>query len=207
MSSLVKITPASQENSPQPETLLRVRQTHSAFPPIAQRNASRRAARTDQTVTRTHGMRSTAVRHTATTVSSEFWPRGRRTENYIMIGNVTTALQVNATTGNGFTVTLPGPRLLTFQIYGNGSVSAGQIAIECCPQTTPIVPGSGSGDGLIWTTLATIPVPANKEVEYIVAGSVSGTFRARISTPVTGGTVTVLAVRPEDQQGSPRRLS
>jgi hypothetical protein len=123
-----------------------------------------------------------------------------------MIGNVQTALLVNATTGNGFTVTLPGPRLLTFKIFGSGNVTAGAVEIQCCPQTTPVAPGSGSGDGLIWTTLTTIPVPANKEIEYS-AGSVSGTFRARISTPITGGTVTVLAVRPEDQQGSPRRLS
>jgi hypothetical protein len=34
-----------------------------------------------------------------------------------------------------------------------------------------------------------------------------GTFRARISTPVTGGTVTVLAVRPEEQRGWSRRPS
>jgi hypothetical protein len=53
---------------------------------------------------------------------------------------------------------------------------------------------------MVWTTLTTIPVPANKEVEYF-ADSVSGTFRARISTPVTGGSVTVLAVRPEEQKG------
>ena len=38
-----------------------------------------------------------------------------------MIENVTTALQVNVTTGNGFTVTLPGPRFLTFKVQGNGN--------------------------------------------------------------------------------------
>ena len=101
--------------------------------------------------------------------------------------NVTTALQVNATTGNGLTVTLPAPRFLTFKVQGNGNVTAGAVAIECCPQTTPIAPGSGSEGAMIWVTLTTITVPANKEVEYTVAGSVPGIFRARISTPVTGG--------------------
>jgi hypothetical protein len=33
------------------------------------------------------------------------------------------------------------------------------------------------------------------------AGIVWGTLRARISTPVASGTVTVLAVRPEEQRG------
>jgi len=46
------------------------------------------------------------------------------------------------------------------------------------------------------------PVPANTTTEWF-AGSVSAMFRARISTPVTGGTVTVLAVRPEEQRGMP----
>jgi hypothetical protein len=117
-----------------------------------------------------------------------------------MIANVQTALQAFATTGNGLTVTLPGPRFLTFKIQGNGNVTAGSCAIECCPQNTPIAPGSGSEGAMVWTTLTTIPVPANKEVSYF-AGSVSGTFRARISQNVPGGTVTVLAVRPEEQRG------
>ena len=59
---------------------------------------------------------------------------------------------------------------------------------------------------MVWTALTTIAVPANATTEYRV-GSVSGTFRARISTPVTGGTVTVLAVRPEEQRGWSRRPS
>jgi hypothetical protein len=51
---------------------------------------------------------------------------------------------------------------------------------------------------MVWTTLTTIAVPANKTTEWVAAGSVSGTFRARISTPVTDRTVTVVAVRPEE---------
>ena len=39
------------------------------------------------------------------------------------IENVTTALEVNATTGNGFTLTLPEARFVTFKIQGNGPVT------------------------------------------------------------------------------------
>jgi hypothetical protein len=72
------------------------------------------------------------------------------------IENVTTALQVNATTGNGFTVTLPAPRFLIFKVQGNGNVTAGAVAIECCPSNTPILPGSGSEGTMVWTTLTTM---------------------------------------------------
>jgi hypothetical protein len=107
----------------------------------------------------------------------------------------------NATTGNGFTtLVLPEPRLVTFKITGNGSVTAGAITIECCPQNTPIAPGSGSAGAMVWEALTTIAVPPNATTDYF-AGSVSGMFRARISTPITGGTVTVLAIRPEEQKG------
>jgi hypothetical protein len=57
---------------------------------------------------------------------------------------------------------------------------------------------------MVWEALTTIAVPANATVDYS-AGWVSGTLRARVSTPVIGGTVTVLAVRPEDQKGWSRR--
>jgi hypothetical protein len=80
-----------------------------------------------------------------------------------------------------------------------------------CPSAAPQSTGFAIFDGVngtcapctclvpAWTALTTIAVPANSTVEYR-AGSVSGTFHARISTPVTGGTVTVLAVRPEEQR-------
>jgi hypothetical protein len=101
------------------------------------------------------------------------------------IENVTTPLQVNATAGNGFTLTLPDARFVTFKIQGNGPVTAGQVAIESCPQITPMtqVPLL-SGSGATGTVLNMITVPANSTVDYR-ARSVSGTFRARISTPVT----------------------
>ena len=123
-----------------------------------------------------------------------------------MTANVTTALQVNATTGNGLTLTLPEARFVTFKIQGNGPVTAGQVTIECCPQNTPMIPGASSGGGMVWTTLNTIPVSPNATTEWF-AESVSGTFRSRISTPVTGGTVTLLAIRPEEQRGWSRRPS
>jgi hypothetical protein len=47
-----------------------------------------------------------------------------------MIQNVTTALQVNTTGGNGETIVLREPRLVTFRIEGKGSVTAGVITIE-----------------------------------------------------------------------------
>jgi hypothetical protein len=122
------------------------------------------------------------------------------------IENVTTALQAFVSTGSGLTLTLRDARFVTFKIQGNGPVTAGQVTIECCPQATPIAPGSGSGGAMIYTALTTIAVPPNATAEYR-AGLVSGTFRARISTPVTGGTATVTAIRPEEQRGFSRRLS
>ena len=65
---------------------------------------------------------------------------------------------------------------------------------------------AGIGGWMVWEALTTIAVPANATIEYF-ARIVWGTLRARISTPVTGGTVTVLAIRPEEQQGWSRRPS
>src|SRR6266480_7232786 len=122
-----------------------------------------------------------------------------------MITNVTRAFQNAAINGEGVTHFLPEPRRVTFGVTGNGSVSAGAVTIECCPGTpmisTPLPPssGSGAGSGTTWTSLITITVPANATAEYIA--NVVGSVRARISTPISGGTVTVLGVHPEDQKG------
>ena len=124
-----------------------------------------------------------------------------------MIAAVTMAFQNAAITGEGLTQFLLEPRTVTFRVTGNGSVSAGAVTIECCPSMTPTpLPGSGSGagSGTTWTSLTTIIVPANTTTEYR-ADSVVGSVRARISTPITGGTVTVTGVRQEDQQGFSRR--
>jgi hypothetical protein len=126
-----------------------------------------------------------------------------------MFANVTMAFQNAATAGEGLTQFLPEPRRVTFRVTGNGPVTGGAVTIECCPKMAPMTPtpvGSGSGTGAAWTALTTITIPANSTVDYR-AGSVSGTFRARISTPVTGGTVTVTAIRPEEQKGGSRRPS
>jgi hypothetical protein len=124
-----------------------------------------------------------------------------------MIDNVTTALQVNATSGDGFNLSLPEARLVTFRVTGNGSISGGAVTIECCPSSAAAAPPLLPASQLTWTALTTIAVPANATTEYS-AGSVSGNFRARISTTISGGTVAVTAVRPEEQRGSslPRPL-
>jgi hypothetical protein len=48
-----------------------------------------------------------------------------------MLENVGTALQTSATTGNGETLVLPEPRLVTFKVQGNGPVSgrSGNIGV------------------------------------------------------------------------------
>jgi hypothetical protein len=127
-------------------------------------------------------------------------------ENNNMIESITTALQVNATTGDGQTLVLPEPRLVTFRVTGNGKVTNGAVVLECCPQAAPIAAGQVSEAGMVWEALTIIAIPVNATTDYF-AGFVWGTLRARISTPVTGGTVTVLAIRPEEQKGWSRRPS
>ena len=117
-----------------------------------------------------------------------------------MIAAVTMAFQNAATTGEGLTQFLPEPRTVTFRVTGNGPVSAGAVTIECCPGNAPLTPTGSSSLGATWTALTTITVPANATTEYR-ADSVVGSVRARISAPITGGTVTVTGVRQEDQRG------
>jgi hypothetical protein len=46
--------------------------------------------------------------------------------------------------------------------------------------------------GIVWREMKTVPVPTDiSTVTEYYAGKTSGVFRARISTPVMGGTVTV----------------
>jgi hypothetical protein len=121
-----------------------------------------------------------------------------------MSENVTYAFQVAATNGNGLSVFFRDRNFVTFRVTGNGTVTAGAVTIECCPDN--MTGASASGSVTAWTGLTTITVPANSTVDYN-AGIASGTFRARISTPVTGGTVTVVGIRPEEQKGWSRRPS
>jgi hypothetical protein len=102
-------------------------------------------------------------------------------------------LQSDATSGAGKTLTVPDPaRIVRFLIRGKGPPTGGEITIECCP----MAPGSG-GTGpvqmIVWRKMgATIPVPTDPGVVTgYYAGEASGMFRARISTPISGGTISV----------------
>lgn len=106
-------------------------------------------------------------------------------------------LQSDTTSGDGRTLIVPDPeRIVRFLIRSKGTPSGGQIQIEYSTMNT----GQGMGAGpfadpslIVWRPAGgTISVPTDISVvaEY-GAGSVSGMFRARISTPVMGGTVTV----------------
>jgi hypothetical protein len=97
-------------------------------------------------------------------------------------------LQLDATSGTGRILTVPDPeRIVRFLIRGKGT-PMGEITFECCPMDT--VPKASSGIG--WRAMKTVPVPTDIGTAAVYyAGSVSGMFRARISTPISGGTVTV----------------
>jgi len=102
-------------------------------------------------------------------------------------------LQDKATIGEGKRLVLPEPRRVRFLIRGEGPVSAGAITIECCPGSTKA--------GKFWMQLATISVPADNGLAQYYTEEASGLFRARISRPVSNGTVTVTPlvsrVRPD----------
>jgi hypothetical protein len=100
-----------------------------------------------------------------------------------------TPLQSDTTSGAGRTLTVPDPaRMVYFIIRSLGRVTGGEVTFECCPMDA--VPKVSSG--FVWREMKTVPVP--QEMGVVTGywpGSVSGMFRARISTPVTGGTITV----------------
>jgi hypothetical protein len=102
-------------------------------------------------------------------------------------------LQSEAKSGVGKTLTVPEPaRLVRFIIRSEGLPTGGEIQIECCPMKAP---GSGTGPAqmIVWRQMgALIPVPTDIGVvcEYC-AGEGVGMFRARISTPIAGSTVSV----------------
>jgi hypothetical protein len=102
-------------------------------------------------------------------------------------------LQNEAKSGVGKTLTVPEPaRTVRFIIRSEGLPTGGEIQIECCPMKAP---GSGTGPAqmIVWRKMgAPIPVPTDiGVVAEFFAGEGPGMFRARISTPVTGGSVTV----------------
>jgi hypothetical protein len=102
-------------------------------------------------------------------------------------------LQSDATSGAGRTLIVPEPeRIVYFLIRVKGTPMGGEIQIECCPMNTS-GSGTGSAQMIVWRPMgAPIPVPTDIfGVGQYYAGSVSGIFRARISKPITGGTVNV----------------
>src|SRR4029453_2036246 len=106
-------------------------------------------------------------------------------------------LQDKATTGDGKRLVLPEPRRVRFLIRGEGSVSAGAVTIECCPESTKA--------GKFWMELATIAVPIDNGLAQYYTEEASGLFRARISRAVTNGTVTVTPLVSRGRPGQPDR--
>jgi hypothetical protein len=98
-------------------------------------------------------------------------------------------LQSDATSGDGKMLTVPAPeRIVRFLIRSKGTPMGGEITFECCPMDT--VPKVSSG--IVWRAMKTVPVPTEIGVAAVhYAGKVSGMFRARISKPIMGGTVSV----------------
>ena len=97
-------------------------------------------------------------------------------------------LQNDATSGVGKTLTVPDPaRMVRFIIRSKGT-PRGEITFECCSMDA--VPKVSSG--IAWRAMKTVPVPHDifSPAQYY-AGKVSGMFRARISTPIAGGAVSV----------------
>jgi hypothetical protein len=102
-------------------------------------------------------------------------------------------LQNEATSGDGRTLIVPDPeRIVRFLIRSKGTPVGGQIQIECCPMRGPGT-GTGTVQMIVWRQMgAPVPVPTDiSTVTEYYAGKVSGMFRARIITPVMGGTATV----------------
>lgn len=93
-------------------------------------------------------------------------------------------LQNAQTTGNGLVIAIPNSfRYHQIVIKGNGAVGAGAIQVECADD--PAYAGT-------WAPLGGGPVTvvANAEVVVNLTGIISF-LRARISTNITVGTVTV----------------
>ena len=108
-----------------------------------------------------------------------------------------TPLQLDATSGDGRMLIVPDPeRIVRLLIRCKGTPMGGQIQFEYSTMNT----GQGMGAGpfadpspIIWRPVgAAISVPTDIfEVAQYCAGKVSGMFRARILTPISGGTLTV----------------
>jgi hypothetical protein len=106
-------------------------------------------------------------------------------------------LQLDATSGVGKTLIVPEPeRTVRFLIRSKGPPTGGQIQIESCPMNTPQGMGAGPMAGTVMTVWRPMgaPIPVPTDLGVVCESSAAegpGMFRARISTPVTGGTITV----------------
>ena len=99
--------------------------------------------------------------------------------------NVDKRLQVNAVSGNGEAIELGGARVITAYIVGGAGVSAGAVQLE----------HSHSKDYTgTWAALGAATTVVANTVNAVVVQGTAKAVRARISTPVVGGTVTVLLV-------------
>lgn len=103
----------------------------------------------------------------------------------MIANNFDKRLQVNATTGNGEAVELGGVRVLTAYVIGGAGVSAGAVQLE----------HSHSKDYTgTWAALGAATTVVANTVNAVVVQGTAKAVRARISTPLVGGTVTVLLV-------------
>ena len=101
-------------------------------------------------------------------------------------------LQNEAKSGVGKTLIIPEPaRTVRFIIRSQGPPMGGEIQIECCPMRAP---GSGTGPAqmIVWRQMgAPIPVPTDIGVAAEFRAGEADMYRARISKPIMGGTVSV----------------
>jgi hypothetical protein len=101
------------------------------------------------------------------------------------VNNFDRVLQKDAVSGNGQAAELNGVRQVTCYITGSAGVSAGAVQLETAPSAT----FAGT-----WAPLGTaVTVVASTTAVATTIGSFKA-IRARISTPVTGGTVSVQVV-------------
>jgi hypothetical protein len=95
-------------------------------------------------------------------------------------------LQKNATTGNGEAIEVQGVRLVTAYIIGSAGISAGAVQLEH---------SHDKGYTGTWAALgAATTVVANAVVAISFPPTALKAIRARISTAVVGGTVSVHVV-------------
>lgn len=91
----------------------------------------------------------------------------------------------DATTGVGEAVELNGVRTFTAYIVGNGAVSAGAVQLEQAHRKD----FTGT-----WAALGAVTTVVANTVAAITTAGTAKAVRARVTTPITGGTVTVLLV-------------